>query len=97
MRANDPEFNAVRALTRRHFFGQCGTSIGSMALASMLPDDLLASELPAAKSERDAGTESTTGPHFAPKARSVIYLHMAGSPPQQELFDHKPALIEYND
>ena len=93
MRANDPEFNAVRAMTRRHFFGQCGTSIGSMALASMLPGHLLATN-----SERDAGTETTTiGPHFAPKARSVIYLHMAGSPPQQELFDHKPALIEYND
>ena len=31
---------------------------------------------------------------IAPKAKRVIYLHMAGSPPQQELFDYKPELIK---
>ena len=35
-------------------------------------------------------------PHFEPKAQAVIYLHMAGSPSQLELFDYKPELIKYN-
>ena len=34
--------------------------------------------------------------HFPAKAKHVIYLHMTGSPPQQELFDNKPALVKYN-
>ncbi len=35
-------------------------------------------------------------PHFAPKAKRVIYLHMSGGPPQQELFDYKPKLVKHN-
>ena len=35
-------------------------------------------------------------PKTVPKARSVIYLHMSGSPPQQDLFDYKPKLVQYN-
>lgn len=35
-------------------------------------------------------------PRFAPRAKNVIYLHMSGAPPQQELFDWKPKLVEYN-
>ena len=31
------------------------------------------------------------GPHFAPKAKQVIYLHMVGGPPQMDLYDYKPA------
>jgi len=37
---------------------------------------------------------SPVTPHFAPTAKRVIYLHMAGSPPQQDLFEHKPRLNE---
>jgi len=39
---------------------------------------------------------SVRKPHFEPKAECVIYLHMAGSPSQLELFDYKPELIKYN-
>jgi hypothetical protein len=35
-------------------------------------------------------------PHFAAKAKRIIYLEMAGAPPQQELFDYKPRLVELN-
>ena len=31
-------------------------------------------------------------PHFAPKAKRAVYMHMLGGPPQQDLFDYKPAL-----
>ena len=37
------------------------------------------------------------GPHFAPKAKQVIYLHMVGGPPQQDLFDYKPVMNEWYD
>jgi hypothetical protein len=37
------------------------------------------------------------GPHFAPKAKHVIYLHMVGGPPQQDMFDYKPQMNEWYD
>ena len=39
---------------------------------------------------------ATRPPHFAPKAKRVIYLHMSGGPPQQDLFDEKPALVKHH-
>jgi len=76
--------------TRRHFFGRCGLGIGSMALASLGGEGRLA---PAAA----GGNPPTSRPgHFPPKAKSVIYLFMAGGPSQFELFDHKPKLREYH-
>ena len=35
-------------------------------------------------------------PHYAPRAKRVIYLHMSGGPPQQDLFDYKPTLVKHN-
>ncbi len=35
-------------------------------------------------------------PHFAAKAKRVIYLHMSGGPPQQDLFDYKPELVKHH-
>ena len=64
-------------MTRRHFFGQAGLGFGSIALSSLLTRDSAAAE------------EVWQIPA---KAKSVIYLHMAGSPSQLELFEHKPAL-----
>jgi hypothetical protein len=80
----------VRALTRRHFFQQCQMGVGAMALGSLL----------AREGRADVATEpaplAARPPQFAPRAKSVIYLHMSGSPPQQELFDWKPKLVEHN-
>jgi hypothetical protein len=67
--------------TRRQFFRDCTAGVGSMALASLL-------------AER-AGADSKT-PHFPAKAKSIIYLHMAGSPSTLDLFDPKPKLVELN-
>ncbi len=72
-------------LTRRHFLQQCKVGLGGLALAS------LRGRLPASA----LGT-GPLGPHHAPRAKAVIYLHMAGSPPQQELFEFKPALIKHD-
>jgi Protein of unknown function (DUF1501) len=70
--------------TRRHFFRDCGVGLGAMALES-----LLARETQAAPA---ANPFAPKPPHFAPKAKSVIFLFMAGGPSQFELFEPKPAL-----
>jgi Protein of unknown function (DUF1501) len=90
--AADPHVDAarldrVRALTRRHFFGQLRNGVGLIALGSLLGAGRSGPEpAPAPSSPRP--------PHFPPRARRVVYLHMAGSPPQQDLFDYKPRLNE---
>ena len=79
----------LRTITRRHFFGKCASGIGSVALASLLNDRLLAAAAP-------SNLLAPKKPHFAPKAKRVIYLHMAGAPSTLDLFDYKPKLVELN-
>lgn len=74
-------------VTRRWFLGQVGLGIGGLALSSMISDH------PSMAGEPLPGFSA---PHFAPKARRIISIHMAGSPPQQDLFDPKPLLEELN-
>ena len=80
--------------TRRQFFGQAARGLGVAALATMLGDNsLLASTAPNAKAM--GGLPSL--PHFAPKAKRAIYLHMVGAPPQIDLFDYKPKMKDWYD
>ncbi len=76
-------------ITRRYFFKQTGFSIGSMALASLLNEKLFAAQSP-------ANPFAPRPTHFAAKAKSVIYLFMAGAPSQLDLFDYKPDLVKFN-
>lgn len=76
--------------TRRHFFGQCAVGLGQIALASLLRDG----KIHAAESTRPVNPLAPKPPHFASKAKSVIYLFMAGGPSQLDLFEHKPKLVE---
>ena len=69
--------------TRRHFLQGCQLGLASMYLGS----------LRAASSDHSLKRKQ---PHYAPKAKSVIYLHMAGGPSQLELFDPKPELQKYS-
>jgi hypothetical protein len=78
--------------TRRHFFGRCAMGLGGIALASLLNEQLLATDVPTALPNPMAPRP----PHFAPRAKNIIYLFMAGAPSQLELFDYKPKLIELN-
>ena len=78
--------SALLRSTRREFFGQTGLSVGALGLAS-----LMASET-AATPSRVTNPMAPLPPHFAPKAKSVIYLFMAGGPSQLELFEDKPTL-----
>lgn len=86
----DYRLQAVRAQTRREFLRNSQTGLGAIALASLLQRDGRAAP---------RGAENPTAqrpPHFAPKAKHVIYLHMSGAPPQQDLWDDKPALVKHN-
>src|SRR3954465_2330612 len=85
----DPLRQRELALTRRQLLGRGSKGIGVAALASLLNPSLFAAE------ERDPKTGALTGlPHFAPKAKRVIFLHQSGAPSQIELFDYKPKLME---
>ncbi len=75
--------------TRRQFFGSAGLRLGGIALAQMLGN--------AATSNAAAATGRVHPPlpgfpHFAPKAKSLIYVHMNGGPSQLDLWDYKPEL-----
>jgi hypothetical protein len=73
----------LQQVTRRKFFQQCGTGMGALALASLLEPKLFA-----------ADAARHIGPHFAPKAKNIIYLFQSGGPSHLDLFDYKPELIK---
>ncbi len=77
---------ALLERTRRHFFRDCGVGVGATALAALLARDTRAKER--------TDPLAPKKPHFAPKAKAVIFLFMAGAPSQLELFEPKPKLNE---
>jgi hypothetical protein len=82
-------------MTRRHFLGLTSTGLGAAALATLVSEDLLAQGAAAAGSAPQGSIGGLPGlPHFAPKAKRVIYLFQSGAPSQHELFDYKPKLAE---
>ncbi len=74
---------AARSLNRRGFLYSMGASLGSVALASILPQKLSASS---------EGPLALKKPHLPPKAKNVIFLMMEGGPSHIDTFDPKPAL-----
>jgi uncharacterized protein (DUF1501 family) len=82
----------ARLVARRYFLAECGLGLGKIALAGLLTGALgrQAAASPA------GGASTVRPPHFAPRAKRVIYLFMAGAPSQLELFDYKPALARYD-
>jgi hypothetical protein len=93
----DLHLKQARAQTRRTFLKSTGLSLGSLALGSLLDRDALAAPPNAQRPTPNAqGPLAVKPPHFAPKAKAVIYLHMSGAPPTLDLFDYKPKLVELN-
>ena len=74
--------------TRRHFLKTCSTGMGAMALGTFFTSFASKGMSP------NLGNQGLGLPHFPAKAKRVIYLHMAGSPSQLELFDYKPELAK---
>jgi hypothetical protein len=79
------------SLARRWFLQQCGVGLGAAALAELsgIANSAAAAPLP-------ANPLAPKAPHFAGKAKSVIYLFMAGAPSHLELFDNKPELAKWD-
>ena len=75
----DPNLDYPLLLTRRQLFGRTAAGIGTAALGSLLNERLFASD-------------ALSAPHFAPRAKHVIYLFMSGGPSHIDLFDYKPQL-----
>src|SRR4051812_39153912 len=87
-----PSDEAVLTETRRQLLARGARGLGSLALFSLLAD----------QSARGATDKPAVGalpglPHFAPKAKRAIYLHMLGAPPQMETFDYKPGMANWFD
>jgi hypothetical protein len=77
--------------TRRQLFGLAARGIGIGALGSLLGSDLLSAA--PQQTSRDPKTGGLPGlPHFAPRAKRIIFLHQSGGPSQLETFDYKPGL-----
>ncbi|MEZ6126772.1 MAG: DUF1501 domain-containing protein [Planctomycetaceae bacterium] len=72
--------------SRREFFASGRSVLGSAALASLMGSGVA-----------QAAGHQPIGPHFAPRAKRVIYLHMVGGPSQMDLFDYKPVMQEWFD
>ena len=78
-------------LARRWFLQQCGVGLGTMALGQLLGAGQSSAAVPAASNPL-----APKQPHFAPKAKNVIFLFMAGAPSHLELFDNKPELAKWD-
>ena len=78
-------------ISRRQFFGKMAQGIGAMALGSILNNNIFA----APTSPFESGFLGS--PHFAPKAKRIIYLFQHGGPSQMDIFDYKPGLASQFD
>ncbi|MED5398917.1 MAG: DUF1501 domain-containing protein, partial [Planctomycetota bacterium] len=82
----DPHQQYLQTITRRHFLRDSNVGLGALALGSLTGAAIAATDDP----------RQPQSPPLPGRATHVIYLHMAGSPPQHELFDFKPALLRHN-
>jgi hypothetical protein len=73
------------SVSRRWFFKECGVGLGAIALADLLRG-----------SARGDDPLAVKAPHFAAKAKRVVFLFMAGAPSHLELFDYKPKLAQFD-
>ncbi len=98
----DLNLQRARAVTRRQFLKHSQTGLGAIALSMLLDGEGRAADRPAKSGPGQAVTAAADNPmvvrppHFPAKAKRVIYLHMSGGPPQQDLFDYKPTLVKHN-
>ena len=84
----NPYLEQLKGVTRRHFLGRTAHGLGAIALGSMLKNNLSAAVA------QPTDPLAPRAPHFAGRARRVIYLHLTGSPPHLDLFDYKPELVK---
>src|SRR3954471_22118370 len=89
----NPYWQSLRAQTRRQFLRDSQAGLGALALATLMGRGARGA---APGGNAADNPMAVRPPHFAPKAKHVIYLHMSGAPPQQDLFDYKPELVKHH-
>src|SRR6201990_3258187 len=92
---NEANAKALHYWTRRNFLKESAMGLGALAMGALVGGCGSGSNAANADVAFDATNPLAAKlPQFAGKAKSVIYLHMAGAPSQLELFDYKPALMK---
>ena len=81
---------------RRWFLSECGVGMGALALHHILAGSGFAAPTDAGAGGAPNGPMAPKPPHFAAKAKNVIFLFMAGAPSHLELFDYKPELAKFD-
>ena len=76
--------------SRRDFLFKAGNGFGALALSYLMQRETLAGDK--AQPKKLVNPLAPKAPHFAPKAKAVIFLFMVGGPSQMETFDPKPVL-----
>ncbi|MGL4512396.1 MAG: DUF1501 domain-containing protein [Lacipirellulaceae bacterium] len=80
--------------SRREFLWESGAGFGAAALSGLLAaDGFFSTAAQGAAVPTNAGPLAPKPPHFAPKAKSVIFLFMYGGPSHIDTFDYKPAMV----
>jgi hypothetical protein len=92
----NPLHERLQQISRRHFFKSTGLAAGRIALAGMMLPEL-ARAASRGKVITRAHPPLPGLPHFAPKAKRLIYLFMNGGPSQMDLLDYKPGLTKIYD
>ena len=82
-------------LSRRHLLSQMGSGFGMLGLASVMSEEGLLGSKAFATSSPSVSPLAPKAPHFAPKAKRVIFLFMNGGPSHVDTFDPKPDLAKY--
>jgi Protein of unknown function (DUF1501) len=90
----EAELTAMQYHTRRHFIKESAMGLGALALGSLLGSCGRGSSSAANNFFDAANPLAPKAPMFPGRAKSVIYLHMAGAPSQLELFSYKPDLAK---
>src|SRR5687768_6458466 len=87
-----------RHITRRALLGKTATGVGAAALAYLFRSDFATAAAGASGTAGDAQVNNVLAglPHFAPKAKRVIYMFQNGAPSHVDLFDYKPKLKEWH-
>jgi hypothetical protein len=86
----NPLFEQKLLATRRHLLGSMGGGIGALALADLLAGDATKADTSLSEAADPLAVRS---PQFAPRAKRMIVIHLTGSPPNLDLYDHKPELV----
>ncbi|MEM6698414.1 MAG: DUF1501 domain-containing protein, partial [Bacteroidota bacterium] len=84
--------NIEKKVSRRNFLTKTSLGLGAMALGSLIGGNLIGQHAAPKVAGSPVDAVLNNLPHFAPKAKRIVYLFMSGGPSQMDIYDYKPAL-----